>query len=111
VTQELGGGAVAEFPRLRDPAKAMSAVLATYGRFAPPHPGGWDWWPLAGIAIVAIGAGLLLHHPLRAWVAVAAVAFGPVFATTVHAVGAPVAVALAILALVTAAILRRPQPG
>lgn len=85
-------------------------VLATYGRFMPPHAGGWDWWPLVGMAIVAVGAALALRYPLRAWVAVAAIAFGPVFATAVHTVGAPVAVAAGILSLVTAAILR-PQTG
>jgi hypothetical protein len=84
----------------------MFTVLATYGRFLPPGAGGWDWWPLAGMTIVAVAALLALRHPLRPWVGVAAIAFGPVYATAVHALGAPVAVAAAILGVVVAGILR-----
>ena len=84
----------------------MPALLATYGRVVGSPAGAWDWWPLAGIALVLVGAGLSLHLRLNLWVVAAAVAAGPLFATAVHAWGAPIAVAAGILALVTVAALR-----
>jgi uncharacterized membrane protein len=84
----------------------MPALLATYGRFLAPHAGAWDWWPLVGIALVLVGAGLSLRLRPTLWVAAAAVAAGPLFATAVHAWGAPMAVAGGALALVTVAVLR-----
>jgi hypothetical protein len=85
----------------------MSWLLATYGRGLPPHAT-WNWWPLVGIVLV-VGGVLAAGRPLTLWVAASAVAFGPVFATAVHAWGAPVAVATGLFALVTVALLR-PQP-
>jgi hypothetical protein len=82
----------------------MSWLLATYGRGLPSHAT-WNWWPLVGIALV-VAAALAVRRPLTLWVGVAAIAFGPLFATAVGAWGAPTAVATGVFALVTVALLR-----
>jgi hypothetical protein len=48
----------------------------------------WDWWPFVGISLALAVAHRSLRVPLRPTVLLLAVAFGPVFATLVHAWGA-----------------------
>jgi len=56
----------------------------------------WDWWPFLGIVLALVVAHRGFRLPMRPIVLFLAVAFGPIFATLVHAWGAVEAIAASL---------------